>query len=662
MKYRKHKIFLVGGVLLPTFLFSQEIPKDTTQVVQKSIDAIVVPQLVVREVIMPDKIGLHPEDIEALNVDDVAGLIAKSPGATVNTYGGLGGLKSVSIRGLGGQHTALLVDGFLISNAQAGQMNLGQLQADGVKYAKSGVYDAFYNMNPVSANFYGSFMSFSTFQRYRGRDGHGVKASFRYGSFMRREAYVQGDKKKGKWHVGAFGKYRDAQGNYPFEFINGFTESSGVRGNNDYQDIHFGFNVARDIKDKGKLKLIYRSSFIDQGLPGAVLFYNESADERMETTDHRVMIDYETTDWRNRYRLYLNAGLNELDYHDPSYLNAEGFLHDIYQNSNIDAGYIHYRDLEKIELRWGAEQKVESLQSNRETLGTPLRASSFGLFGAQKKLNNVVLEAIAGGQMIYDDNIEATRTHFQFTPNAFIRYSMRERLTLNVLYKRNFRLPSFNELYFGEIGNHDLESEIAHQVNAQLDWKIKHSYNRWHWTLKTDVYFNRVRNKIVAIPTKNLFVWSIQNVNEAVVYGSTLDTWITRRFNSDTRLEIMANYTWQRVIDITPDAITYGHQVAYAPEHLANADVMFIRKGLSARISNNFVSGRYALNENVPMNFLDPFWTMDVALGYKHELKGKHKIGVQFNVRNLTDVSYAFIRSFVMPGRHYLLTLNYEIF
>jgi len=648
--------------LLPTFLHGQEVPLDTTTLVEKEIEQVTVQHLHVVRHIMIEKKGLNAADIEALNADDVAGLIAKSPGATVKSYGGLGGLKSISIRGLGGQHTAMMVDGFVITNAQAGQMNLGQLQTDGLVYAESGIHQRFYNLEPVSSNFYGSFILFSTFLRNRGSEGHGVKASLRYGSFLRREAYVQGDKRKGKWHLAAFGKYRDAEGNYPFEFLNGTNTSRSLRGNNDYQDVHLGFKIGREFKNHGRLNVYYRSSYIDQGLPGAVLFYNESADERMETIDHRVMIDYETQNWSNRYRVYLNAATNELNYHDPTYLNAVGFIHDRYQNSSVEGGYIHNRRFERFDMKWGAEQKVESLSTNRESLGEPFRSSTYGLVGASKEIGRATLELTTGGQLVYDENIDTTRTYLQFAPNALLKFDMREKLKFSFLYKRNFRLPSFNELYFGQIGNHNLEPEIAHQFNAQAKWIIRENYYRWHWIVNTDAFFNRVRNKIVAVPSKNLFIWTIQNINEAAVYGATVDSKASRRFGSEMRLEILANYTWQRVIDVTPDAVTHGHQVAYAPEHLANLDFMLIRKGFSGRISNNVVSGRYALNENIPANFLDPFWTMDFALGYQHTLKDKHKLGIQFNIRNVADVQYAFIRSFVMPGRHYLLTLNYEIF
>jgi len=146
---------LVGGMLiLSTFVFSQE-EIDTTLLPIKHIDLVRIPApiMIYRLPILDE---LTKEDIEQLNTDDVAGLVAKTPGATIRSYGGLGGLKTVSMRGLGGQHTAVMIDNFLVTNAQAGQLNLGQLQSEGLISVKSGVLQNSMSLTPVSSNFTGS--------------------------------------------------------------------------------------------------------------------------------------------------------------------------------------------------------------------------------------------------------------------------------------------------------------------------------------------------------------------------------------------------------------------------------------------------------------------------------------------------------------------------
>lgn len=47
-------------------------------------------------------------------------------------YGGLGGLKTISIRNLGAAHTAVSYDGIAVSNSQAGQIDIGRFATDNI--------------------------------------------------------------------------------------------------------------------------------------------------------------------------------------------------------------------------------------------------------------------------------------------------------------------------------------------------------------------------------------------------------------------------------------------------------------------------------------------------------------------------------------------------
>ena len=54
-------------------------------------------------------------DLERIGVQSVSDAVRRLAGVMVKDYGGIGGLKTVSIRGLGDQHTAVLYDGVAFS-------------------------------------------------------------------------------------------------------------------------------------------------------------------------------------------------------------------------------------------------------------------------------------------------------------------------------------------------------------------------------------------------------------------------------------------------------------------------------------------------------------------------------------------------------------------
>ena len=85
-------------------------------------------------------------DTLALHADGTASqALLRIPGLSISDYGGLAGLKSVSLRGLGTAHTDIYLDGVRVSNFQSGQNDLGMLP---VETLGSAVVD--YAQNSVS--------------------------------------------------------------------------------------------------------------------------------------------------------------------------------------------------------------------------------------------------------------------------------------------------------------------------------------------------------------------------------------------------------------------------------------------------------------------------------------------------------------------------------
>lgn len=70
------------------------------------------------------------QNIQALQVSDA---VKRFAGVQVKDYGGIGGLKTVSVRGLGANHTAFSYDGITINDSQTGQADLGRYSIGNVE-------------------------------------------------------------------------------------------------------------------------------------------------------------------------------------------------------------------------------------------------------------------------------------------------------------------------------------------------------------------------------------------------------------------------------------------------------------------------------------------------------------------------------------------------
>ena len=69
------------------------------------------------------------EKMQALQISDAVKHFA---GVTVKDYGGIGGLKTVSLRSLGAEHTAIGYDGIAVTNSQTGQIDIGRFSLENV--------------------------------------------------------------------------------------------------------------------------------------------------------------------------------------------------------------------------------------------------------------------------------------------------------------------------------------------------------------------------------------------------------------------------------------------------------------------------------------------------------------------------------------------------
>jgi vitamin B12 transporter len=98
-------------------------------------------------------------------------------------------------------------------------------------------------------------------------------------------------------------------------------------------------------------------------------------------------------------------------------------------------------------------------------------------------------------------------------------------------------------------------------------------------------------------------------------------------------------------------------QIPYTPKHTLaiNAGVNFGQTGIF--YNHMLSSSRYYLSENLPDYHVPGFSVSD--LSFNHQLQTKFPISISAEINNLFNQSYAFIRSFPMPGRS--LRLSFQI-
>ncbi|MFA7272903.1 MAG: TonB-dependent receptor plug domain-containing protein [Crocinitomicaceae bacterium] len=608
--------------------------------------------------------SLDRKSIQETQPEDVGVLMQKFPGISLKSYGGLGGLKTFSSRGLGAQHTSIVQDGFLLQNAQVGQINLGQVQTSNLEKIQFGAKSG-NEILPISALINGSNLSFSTFEGTAFFNATKVRICSKQGSFGQWDEYAAFHLSKERIGLTIHGKFRKAIGNYPYQLKIGNYTYDGIQKNNQLEEVYSGASLfIRPTSFKKPIRIIYRNSFIDQGLPGAIVLYNSYGKQYLNTQQHQISADYHTKWNLTEVRYYGAYQWDKQIYTDSTYLNQFNFLQKTYQQENASAGLSLQKNKfgELIQFYGGLEERYSKLHFGGNDSIQPERLQTFTTAGLKINEKKFLVDIRLSYSLVHENNSQVNSIRNLVSP--VVHFELKERGKFNwkmgLFAAITNRLPSFNELFYSQVGNKQLQPEIAQQIRLSNGFSKAHK--KWFFTTKIDLYYNSIKNKILTIPTKNLFVWSIQNIGKVSARGLDLVQTFDYSFNSKWKMGVQANYSFQYCLDRTDKSSpSYNHQLAYIPMHSGTGDLSIYRNKTGLRFSGVWVGERYSLNQNISANLLPSFATLDISLFQGFKVKDKHAFQLQFQIKNCFNSSYTYVRSFVMPGRNYLISLSYEL-
>ena len=251
-----------------------------------------------------------------------------------------------------------------------------------------------------------------------------------------------------------------------------------------------------------------------------------------------------------------------------------------------------------------------------------------------------------------------------FTPAVFVSFAPLRRtsdLTLRAFYKKAFRMPTFNDLYYADMGNSKLNPEHVAQYNVGVVYN--HSTHGF-WTnfrISADVYYNKVKDKIVAYPKGQQFRWTMLNLGKVDIRGVDVTAQLTLNPVDDMYITARAQYTFQRAIDVTdPSDNYYRDQIPYIPRNSGAAVVNLTWRGWGLNYSWIYVGERYNQQENIRYNYTQPWYTSDVSLSKDFRIK-RVSLRAMVEINNLLSQDYDVILNYPMPKRNYRFTLSVEI-
>ena len=630
-----------------------------------------IPDVTIKAHRAPNKVSstipiqsIRKDAINNLGIQSISDAVRRFAGTEVKDYGGMGGLKTVSVRNMGAAHTAIGYDGIAVSNCQAGQIDIGRFSLDNVESITLSIGQ---NDDMLqSARLFSSVgvLNITTEKPSFFNKKYNLKAQIKSGSYGYVNPYLKFSHKLGEsTSVSIDGDFLYFDGNYPFILTNGKYKNEEKRINSDVCSWHTETNLFHTFGDDSKLKLkgYYYQSY--RGLPGAIVLYNPESKERLWDKNAFIQAQYNkkfSHKWELQIQGKYNYSWNK--YRDEGAQYSNGYIEDIYrQNEYYTSVSALYSPQKNLHISAAQDVVVNTLYSNMTDFPFPVRLTLLSVIRARYEIGRLSFDASMLNTFITEsvdlgnkpDNLK------RLSPSVSLNYKPfeKESFFLRAMYKNTFRTPTFNDLYYIRMGNRNLKPEKAEEFNLGVTWMKQNVWNIVNYlSLTSDVYYNSVKDKIVAFPTT--YIWKMQNYGKTSITGIDITTAVSLTPYNGYTINVNAGYTYQNAIDITnPDAKNYKHQLPYTPRHNGNVSFSTETPWVTIGYSIIAVGKRYYLAQNIPDNEINRYTDHTLSLSRVFKLKNC-KLRLQGDIVNLTDSQYDVIKYYPMPGRSWRITAS----
>jgi vitamin B12 transporter len=610
---------------------------------------------------------LTTTQLQKTNTNTIADAIKQFAGVQVKDYAGVGGLKTVSVRSLGASHTGMLYDGVAVNDAQGGQIDLGKFSIDNIE--KIQLFNGNPNdiLLPAKAYSYASLLTIKTSSSIINNKEQSVKIRLQQSSFGFFSPSIFAKKSiNNNMQISVAANYLTAKNQYPFTSYEK-PNTTEKRFNSDITSNRIELDIAYHKNDSNKINFktyYYKST---RGLPGSIILYNNTSSQRLQDENFFTQASWYNK-INNKHSILFNTKYNTYYnyYSDPVYANNFGFLENKFLQKELyfSAAY-KYQLNNFIQLAYATDYAHNNLKRTdifNVSFADPSRNTFYNNAAINIKKNKVECTANLLHTSIADKVINGTQAQNlnKFTPALAANYKpyANKEFYIRAFYKNIFRAPTFNDLYYTNIGNTNLKPENATQFNIGTTFTKNNFAIVKKLILTADFYTNKITDKIIAIPRQNLFQWSMQNIGIAKIIGVDATAFVTLYDYKKIKISSSIAYTYQQAKDVTDKNTTaYNTQLPYTPMHTGSINISVDYKNIFFNYNFLGTSLRYKQGDAIAENALNPWSSHDIAIGFL--AKEKYKIVLDAN--NVFNKQYEIVKFYPMPKFNYSISITINL-
>jgi vitamin B12 transporter len=578
-------------------------------------------------------------ELDKINGDKLADKIASVPGIVFKDYG-YGGLKTVSIRGMGAEHTLVMYDGERLNSEQNGGCDLNNVLIDEIEKIEiiRGGSSAYYGSDALGGVI--NVIPKTTFDRF------GFRAGITIGSNEYKKAVLGSSGSINGISYNASFLKEKSDNNYEYRYSDRGEVYEGNRKNSDFDINQFSTQFNYSISSNSSVNLFSKYLAADRGIPNTITITNSTA--RQKDKDFLTIMNYKFH--YNNFDISLSPSYRYTfyEYTDPNLSDGISSLKgtsDFYRSGfSGNAKTLISADISSL---FGVEFYSTSAKcANYNDDKNRIQFGSF--FSSEIELfKNFAFPLIVFPAIRYDYYSDFGS---QISPKIGANLDLyNNMLFFKSGYSKSFRAPTFNDLYWNPGGNPDLKPEKSNSFDCGLSYYLDEPFE-----ISADInYFNIItKDRIIWVPFSGT-IWKPKNIKDVSSTGfeSNLELGFFNKI-----LVLSASYSYTEAKNITMNDVNKDKLLPYIPKHTFKSGLVLQYGKIGFGAQFRFFSSRYSEESNDYLSKLDYYHLMDSYIQYTTKLFSLETI-FKCEMNNLYNSEFVVMPYYPTPLRDYKVSI-----
>ncbi len=537
---------------------------------------------------------------------------------------GYGMVSSPSFRGTNASQTAVIWNGISINSQLTGQTDFNTINTSNFKNVviRSGGGSVQYGSGAIGGSIHlNNTLSFSP------HFDNTVILS--YGSYNTKNLSYLSSYGKDKWSFNIGLNYIDSDNDY--KYLN--TDKRNTNGA--YYNGSINANAGYVLSNKDVLKLYHQTFLGEREFSGTI---SSPSLAKYEDQNFRTMLEWS----RQGDKAFSKLKVAHLQEHFKYFGNKNT---ENYTFGKVNTYLINYTaDIDLL-----TNLKLKPIVSYNYYEGS---GSSFGDPNRKEFSTTALLQYTPNKKWQYGLNLRQDVTSGFESPLLFsfdVAYEVSNNYKLKLNGSKNYRVPTFNDLYWQPGGNLDLVPENSYQIDLGQDITYKNA------KLNLNVFYIKTTDLIQWKPNTSGF-WSPENVAKTQNYGAEASLDVSKKIK-EHHLSLQFNYAY----NISED-LESNKQLIYVPYHKANINLAYAYKRMSLFLQHLYTGEVYTTPENLSGRFysVEAYQLTNFGLNYQLLKTNSQQIDISLKVNNLFNTVYENVAFRPMPDRNFNFQIQYK--